>query len=102
MNRARGVPGMRRVGRLRDLAMDDDGCAQLRPVPEEPSVLQEEIDATVTPRAADRLFRPPPGEVKGMAEVGEVLGEEDIVEAEKVLGADGAGVHGLVRHPAQN
>src|SRR5829696_8284667 len=72
------------------------------PIPEVAGVVEEQSDATVTSGAADRLLGPPPGEMERVSKIGEVLGEEHVVEPEVVLGADRSGVHRLIRDSAQD
>src|SRR5688500_20090817 len=70
------------------LAMDVDRCAEFRPIPEVAGVVEQEADATVASRAADRLPGPPPGERERVPKVGEVLGEKRDVEPVVVLLGD--------------
>src|SRR5215213_10793147 len=73
------------------LVMHIDRRAERRPIPEIAGVVEQQIDAAVAAGAADRLFGPPPGKMERMPKVGEVLGEEHVVEPEVVLRADRPG-----------
>src|SRR5215213_10672914 len=78
--------------------MHVDRRAKRGPIPAEACVVEQKIDAAVAAGAPDRLLRPPPGEVKRVPEVGEVLREEHVVEPEEVLRANRSRSHRLVRY----